>query len=51
MSNQRGFLCVEVSCVPRDVNLPRSLLFGLVGDAVTRHEFVKHHNSDEHVHL
>lgn len=44
MSNQRGF------CVP-NVNLPRPLLFGLVGDAVSRHELVKHHDSDEHVHL
>lgn len=52
MSNQRGFfLCVDVSCEPQNVNLPRPLLFGLVGDAVSRHELVEHHDSDEHVHL
>lgn len=44
-------MCVEVSCVPWNVNLPRSLLFGLVRDAVSRHEFVEDHDSDEHVHL
>lgn len=49
MSNQRIF-CV-FSCVLQNVNLPSSLLFGLVGDAVSRHEFVEHYNSNEHVHL
>lgn len=51
MGNQRGVLCVEVFYVSWNVNLPRALLFGLVGDAVSRHEFVEHHDSDEHVHL
>lgn len=46
-----GVVCADVFCVPQVVNLPRPLLFGLVRDAVPRHELVKHHDSDEHVHL
>lgn len=37
--------------MPQNVNLPCSLLFGLVRDAVSRHEFVEYHYSDEHVYL
>lgn len=45
------FVCVDVSCETQNFNLPCPLLFGLVGDAVSRHELVKHHDSDKHVHL